>query len=730
MNSSINKSPTDRGNLHPSPLSQRVTSAPQSNPQESPLFQYRKSLNTKPQTDYTSNNAGNAGKDLSQRKERAKRFLLAMYQNGYGYEHLVKEDFDPHLLRGLYQELGLPVSSSPLQAHTSGIGTAAGKHLNERLNVGQPNGPPSCSAAVTAKPVSTPPKVPLYTPTSALAPVKMAVDEPKQNASQAKQPSSQPGARQVSQDTAKAPQQAPSREEYLARLKAARTQKSPALEESRSPVPPASETRKQPPVSVNELTMLLESQKSQATNNKSTTGNDPTVKRQAELARLRSEALKSAKIVSATKNGFDDGSIEKDQLKATLSVPTPTPQLQPSATERPIEPSTQSQRLGNAPFKANVGTQPATSPLSPCFNLDDDSFPTPAFRIPGLFMDTPQIQMPTRQKDLSPQPTAPAISAVPQAQNSSPRGVTSTTDLVKQILPPSQKHTFGRDPAEEIDDECIIEASEDEDEDPRRSAPAKSGVDVQSSPATALTRTPQPVNQKDPGGLQAHERELLEIKKQLQLLEQKKKTKLVSSRGGTPQNVPVPPKTPNDIAPSNSSQNVQMASIVTPELSLDPRQLAQVQSQQALSNPLPAKPLHGAITPTTSRTPASEGEAASANSKRAKIESDIAQYDARFTSSASQLERLKAQMQELEVTMQREREEKRLLVEELESMGIDTVGIPDEALRETRDEAIANKESTPFDGGQGKHHSDTPLLRVSATYCTANTLKAMVRKKI
>lgn len=94
--------------------------------------------------------------------------------------------------------------------------------------------------------------------------------------------------------------------------------------------------------------------------------------------------------------------------------------------------------------------------------------------------------------------------------------------------------------------------------------------------------------------------------------------------------------------------------------------------------------------------------------RRAQIESTLGEQQAQSASNLSRLESLKAQMQELEERMRKEEETKNHLVQELESLGIDTENIPEDELQETRDEVVANLELQKKIENAAKDSNDSP----------------------
>lgn len=647
---------------------------------------------------------------LFSKKERSKRFLLAMYQNGYGYEVLVKEDLNPDMLRDLYQELGLPVSTKASEGDWPIQGVEAGKDADKNRSARRKHGQLSGESqtpvpSTNQSSVDIPRKV-----SAATLPTRQTWNEEANQApTDRKTVFSQPNASYNVSQTREIPTQASNRLEYLARLNAAKTQKLPA---PKGPDPLTSSLVGLPkPLKSPSGDALPQTQKDPLAREKTSTKDDAASKRQSELARLRAEALKSAKMAGPLRIE-KEGSQEKDrheQRNSSSLKLSPISQL-PGSSSPKIAPIKQTK--GVAPSKDDGEARSATSPSSPMFNLDDGPLPTPSFRIPGLFMDTLPVQTPPRQKEPTPLPSTRETLSKSHSDHlpSSTRPPSTTiqspcAETLKQASHPSRKSTFGRSADEEINDECIIEASGDEDVKFQKSEKAKGQSDNRASPAVAPAKTGLLITPKEPHKLQAHERQLLEMRKQLELLEQRKKTKVVPSRSGTPQASSSSSKPHNVTNPLTSSATLEPKDAVE-DLRNEVRKPLEPSPPQDLHTSLPPKPLlerpkTPGVSSLVEKANTLEGQP-STESKKAKIQSDIAQYDARFTNSVSQLQQLKAQMQELEMTMEKEREGKRRLVEELENMGISTEGIPDEALRETRDEAVAIKEAEAVNNRTGE----------------------------
>jgi hypothetical protein len=119
--------------------------------------------------------------------------------------------------------------------------------------------------------------------------------------------------------------------------------------------------------------------------------------------------------------------------------------------------------------------------------------------------------------------------------------------------------------------------------------------------------------------------------------------------------------------------------------------------QPAVQSPI--KEMEQVVGPSTIATPfAFEGDSSPRDTKRlrrAKLQSELANYDAEAAARVAERARIQKQLDELTAEHEKKELEKARLRQELEELGVDTEGMPDEKLQAKKDEIVLEQQSAP-----------------------------------
>lgn len=470
---------------------------------------------------------------LAALRTNAKEFVMAWHQAGYAYAQLVKEDLDADFLAGIYEELGLDVTKND-QVHKNSLGNSAVISTQRAVNPNLPPKPPASEKHSIATPgqlvqpggntVLPSPVLTCGTTDSVInvhakpspngnqvmAPVKSSlkmnqsnevlVKFPKESKPSVLQSKTVDGGPAISK-----PQSiAGDRQEYIARLNAAKVKKSAGQSDSTTPVMPTLTKQASPseqmdfdsdqtlPNGTMAIAELIPEQITQTPAKVSS----PDAKFQAaelsaaekrnaqtELARLRIQALIAAKSAQPTAVEKKNHSLAPKMSYVSLDGACPDPidveeSVTESLPEQAQDPASVAQSvvtnsglhidsatpLANpeVPTEVNVVPLPAAQPIAIVRPANvQNSAPS---RIPGLFMTSP---LPSEDNETSPigekpisLPTVQSTAAhwVPPPPRKRP--VASDFDYGPSLQ--LHKRPFGQPRNLEDDEGMIIEVSEDE----------------------------------------------------------------------------------------------------------------------------------------------------------------------------------------------------------------------------------------------------------------------------
>ena len=454
------------------------------------------------------------------------------------------------------------------------------------------------------------------------------------------------------------------RDEYLARLRAAKSQNYSA---TRS-VEPVAQLQNEPnPIVMTEAEPTVTSKKSASEAETAVKDPDPdgVSKRKAELARLRAEALNSTRGLVAAKspgNLTPDDIPNKDRSAFNVfdsHVQPPAGLQQPRVALNPPE-TTSSER--------NIEVSPRSSstrqPQSPKSNS-------------GKTEGVEKIAITGNDENLS-LDLASLLQGLPKRPNVVSSGGSiipsdtlqrSVDDLIASSTPRQPVTSSAKSMAK--DEPCIIEASDDEGEvSTERRHSAENNNRTSKSENTGVPKPPQQGSQRAPGGLQVHELQLMEMKKKLQLLEQKKrKAKAQQVESSTPNVIP------NPTSEQPGVSNGPMRAIEVSEVR------ASSTNPVSRSSPLPV----------------------ASNDRNAAAEPKLDERNAQYANTSTQLENLRTQMRHLEHTIAEEQHGRQNLVSET-CLAVAEDGAQKKTLQDTQNE------SRSADGGGALKNSRKSLL--------------------
>ena len=720
------------------------------------------------------------------KRSQVKKFLGLLHDNNIGYSNLAQELLDPEILRALYTEMGISEVDRPTisvgQEDSTKQVSPPGSSMDpkivqgEQLTAqGQTNTTLKLPSVSAEAPVANEQKA---SSEAANAPKPVASDAVPQVSSApipgiAKSTSATTSAAALTTVSEQPTTAASKRDEYIAKLKAARRGKSTesnrpdvaatkgSVQESETIVPkeadPQSNLGNGP-----RKTPDTASEAKKATTPPSVTkiAAAPQNKREAqtELARLRIEEL------------------NKSKAQNTKTAPLPTPTTIPGLTFGSIPQSAVStpQLVASSSqedLPAPQDTILATKAISPA-PQDTISTTQVATSAPQDTTLTPQHAAPASQQVLKDASIGGSF-----ASGSRKRPV--ALDFDHFTPQPPTKKPFGQSRNEEAHDSFIIEASDEEsdDEETKGSRVRKSNTTTATSkagtretprltdfpPRPVVSRhntgvgspavKPSPLGQTPlvatPGSvrtladLSAHMAEIEDMKRKIHLAEEqqrKQKAKLSrpqtplksnqsSSNGLQPSSPAVPlAQTENSSstgAPAQPLPNFTAHVPPMPNPASQTTQSAESQSQmhtRQTMSPLtqtrttygPTMSQYRPMTPTppirsNSSSPAFLSE--SERKRRAELETKLSTYNAAKEAKKARLEQLRKEMEEIEEQSRKEEQERADLASELEGLGVDTEGMPKEEMWAKKNEIIQQQELQAL-AGNGK---EMPLVLYANT---------------
>jgi hypothetical protein len=624
---------------------------------------------------------GSKGVDnLVPKRDAAIQFVRSLHDHRIGYTSLAAEGLDAQLLRDLYRRSNLPLPEEPAQAPAKpSIQESTKAPIRAPTYAPSQVGPQASVQAQKIAPVPVPKTNGALT--SDLSTGYSNVRYPK--------PSTTEAAPQISQTkptpTIKtniiqtAPvKSAPSpidRKDYIARLQAAKMAKQSA---GNKVTPPQQTPSPKIAHATNSMTTKIPKPPQSFINNNG--NNMPIAKqpvteeekaRKTEMIRQRLEAMRAKQMAPspaalqaskpATPSATSTAEAFLSSLQNSVHVQSPTPQS-PQLTQ---------------PFQSSYTPQSA---------------PAPSFSgIPGLFMNasTPNNGTPGGPVYSTPfqSPSGPATSIKRRAVASDLEEATTPTSSG-----PAYTRPLGQSPHDHDGEAMIIEVSDDEsgssemdiDDDqpvlkpvtvstpdsyqigqqrlrnfppltdfPSRSTSVKPASSAVSTPGP---QTPATFARKEE--LQKKEKDLADLKLRLMLKMQEQRQLKAAAAASSP----IPQKTPKQTDP------------ITPQ---PPSQPKLVDLGYSLQND------RSTAAPTTAPQDLARE---SKKRRRAEIESGLPSLEAEIANNTARMAQIAKEMEDLKAHNEKISQDKEKLVKELESLGIDTEGMPHTELQAKKDE--------------------------------------------
>jgi hypothetical protein len=577
-------------------------------------------------------------KSTSDQREIAKDFIRVLSQHNYGFATLVNEGLDPIILSQLYEELGLekglPASKDELDISRSSVATqgASGFHSTLPGLSSQPdlsihdlsqNG--SRNRALTSQPEPA-------TAPATNSDQKSSTTQSSTKLAQSEDKNADPGSK---------------RQEYIARLMAARGKKAATSDANPAATNPLSSQPK-PPESVAPDSNALPTQppaKDETNFDDSAESETLALKRKAqtELARKRIEALQSMRNKALQQSKSEAGG---------SNLPGVAPAVQPTGS---------------------------TSAL------------------PGLYApDAADVSTGTSDQEIS--NTGMGVSLSVSGEKRS-RNDSSDSDGQSMYRPTPTKRQFGEPRHSPVHHEkFVIDISDDESTDsimdlddsqsdrtrsalgPRGMGPSIGSSQSLASKKASIARSIPSGQPSTPSGgsfLDIEDR-IAALKQEIAEKEKRKLARQKDSRAQTPATV----QTSTATTPKPETQQERLRSRLDLGTSSPHSLPTKPTAATAVSQVSPTVRRNG----TSSSSPA--GDVGFRQRRRAEIQSGMPTIDATVASNNARLEQLRREMELLEAENQKKLAEKEKLITELEELGVDTEGIPDEDLQAKRDEVV------------------------------------------
>jgi hypothetical protein len=672
-------------------------------------------------------------RDLIAEREKAKKLLSVLNDNRINYPHLVREGLDPQILGELYNDLSISTQSEPMR-----MPDQFGNIMNlQPTNEAQPTeslpsrldakqGVPERSEPLPASQNINPQNIAVST-----LPSQISSKAPALNTTAQAKPVITANTNMNRNVPVKSAPSPIDRKDYIARLQAAKMGKQaatskPAGHENLSATSNATtatgkNVQAQPDSKTSET--LAATDESIITAEKR--------KAQTELARQKMEALATRKTAPST------AVVSTEATPASLSRTSSFASAMNTNEQDQIQSERQSLSRSSPPSPIHENSAAIPSTISQTSNQATPSSKLPFGGIPGLFMTASPSTKPTQ-----PQVTsifATRETSVPVAARNRKRPVASDFDEPEELrqLTNGFKRPFGQSRHDHVNEEMIIEVSDDEtagsgmDMDDDQDAPEPPAhlpnngnhtpfrqstirnlppmPDLPSratsvKPAVSAVSTPPAV--QTPGSL-AHvedlkkrEEEIAALRRRIAEAERRKAMskgkQTEASRAQTPTTTQRPVAEPVLSSLTAVTTGVALKNVTRSISSTAP----------VLAPSLPS------ATSTETRIPRTDGNVTMCSSvsnptqwkkiRRAEIESGLPSLDASLASNTARLEQLRKEMEQLEAENRKRMRDKENLIKELESLGIDTEGMPHEELQAKKDEIVQQRENEAASLGEGK----------------------------
>ncbi|TKA58743.1 hypothetical protein B0A49_11590 [Cryomyces minteri] len=740
-----------------------------------------------------------------------------MYEHKYGYKELLKEGLDPALLKGIYDELHLPITNL-VTADMTATGVGGDLSAVEQTNGTTTTNPASPSmkgdaAATRSDSIAQSSLNVSKNKTSEVAekpmpsngiPRRLDTGKPtvtsKPSSSISVPDTCDPAAKCT--NTGKTVEPVFDRKDHIARLMAAKKGKTASTfvastsKSTEGPAVPKEMSKSEPTgIEPGKPSTVFGEDDAAAAKQRATT----------ELARKKLEALQAAKKarsvhgkrsnldgtkgnkmetypISPVHVGEKDTSSSGSRLENTDDRPSATQsvgqinksQIEPKSPTVPtlsgsgasmsvVLAPTSSGRISSAAASSTslmasqsskLGGDREVVPssgekLSRSSYIVDRSFTG----IPGLFMTAstsrPAVTEPPAMA-MSPTPVTQSALATQQPQSvsgdvaaesralpnkSRKRPVASDFDDVRASQPNKPfKRPFGHRRHEDVDEEMIIEASDDETAESVQDSALEDGDSQQRISQGVVVMKPKSTNRhtavrdlrppkdcpprpkvgatlNEVNNLRDMEQAVLDMKRRIAEAEKRRRAKAEVSRAQTPS---TPILGVRQIAPSSSSLAKALDnSAKAATMSQNPNDKEQLPSSIQFSKKqdvLEATRTNNGTLDNTSDTVEVETQGVIGHSshavpstvdsdtgewkkrRRAELESGLSASDVTVASQKAKLEQLKKEMEELESEMQQRLRDKETLAKELESLGIDTEGMPHAELQAKREEILQRQD--------------------------------------
>ncbi|KAF7167459.1 hypothetical protein CNMCM6106_003019 [Aspergillus hiratsukae] len=599
-------------------------------------------------------------KSLAQLRIQAQGALLRLAPHNIRYSELVGEGINPAVLRQLYEEVGIRVSTPQLDG------------VSPTLN------PP-------AKPVDLPRKLAgaAFEPSSSSSlengPAPVSLDHAKGEtetpvaAAAANMPASVPASTTQPSTTAKPLE----RKEVIARMLAAKAAKA-----SGTPSTPQTDSAKEAPSSESPLPALV-GKGAAASSERETPPKDKDIrtreknKAKTELARQRIEQLKKQGLVRSQQKAQIDSLLREEIRQSNESSPAPvsqafnTPTIQHPLPDRPPD------RESTAPSR-----------IPGLFMTEEPS----VTRVLGLVVDsTPQPHVNQRKR-----PRASDFDEPSLTPKRSHNGVNHNGSEDRLIIDISDDEFYGDDENEEMEIEptgkTSLQGGPVGPEGPSGTFPSSADFlpqrPVTSSQEISASATPQSHRNHDQEDLRKKHLEIQAMHRRIAELEQRKKAKLAASRTQSPRPSEAAVSSPA-INPISSDQENQISNVIAePVAHRLPPQMALLEAATEAILSVPANnadKFEALSSESIARISALKdadqlAEMRSKLLRKKEIEAGVPALDAEIQKSEARLAEVKVEEQNLLRDIARGKEGRQQLLEELHSLNLELKGLTQEEL--------------------------------------------------
>lgn len=684
--------------------------------------------------------------DLTAERRKAKDFIKQWALNGFTFQQLLGEGLDAHFLKNIYQELNLETTNT----------TKSTQSVEKQQSIAQANAPDAPLAVLEPKTTLAHQEKTADSSSAVITP-SYHVDV---NHAFATLPLVHP-------IPAKPPQPLPvhsqaaaiNRKEYIARLLAARarnaavpdtTISSTAGEIAVSPVaglqntddvplPRASETlvARNADSEVASSSSTNEVQKAPQIQPSNTNLEELTLaakrKAQTELARLRLQALASAKAANGTKSDppRDASTTQAPVIDLTARGPGRRTFSRP-ASMPVIEVMESGSEDGELLEDSNPAHPPEVQvPQSTDLESVNVSTDVSASKSSDMPMSVARPAMSLNLAESEPLSSLPHTLLPLLSGQTTPKDHARKRPVASDFdddRPPTKlaKRPFGEAPGVVGYQDIVIEVSDDDSEIDHVQRPSlhrlqsRGAVNDNVSSITSNEEAADAASAAEAERLRLREEQISEMKKRIVELELKRRAKAaLASRPGTPANIQQPDQSSPAMTPASGTK---FAKSVNDDDEIAPQNLVVSNQHSADSQGLPTTPKPATIVHNGIKSALASDVAPSANARssttedtvvldkhikrREEIRTRLPLITANFANTQSKMALLKAQMEALQAEMLQEQTEKEKLVQELEEYGVDTEGMPRAQLQAVKDSIVAHEAAGEDTGNAVEQQAD------------------------